>query len=95
MELTIAVGSNEYSAARPSCHPELLFEEVGSLYAVAMDGGVDLLLVGLPSLPQLFVGLTVFPASAECRQDCRRQEATVSACLEALIEIIWKPCSFA
>ena len=95
MELAVAVGANENGAALPSCHPKLLLEEVGSLYAVAMDGGVDLLLVGLPSLLQLFVGLTVFPASAECRQDCRRQEATVSACLEALIEIIWKPCSFA
>ena len=87
MELAIAVGANEYSAALPSCHPELLLEEVGSLYAVAMDRWVDLLLVGLPSLPQLFVGLTVFPACAERRQDCRRQEATVSACLEVLIII--------
>ena len=95
MELAIAVGANEYSAALPSCHPKLLLEEVGSLYAVAMDGGVDLLLVGLPSLLQLFVGLTVFPASAERWQDCRRQEATVSAGLEGLIEIIWKPCNFA
>ena len=50
MELAVAVGSNEYSAARPSCHSELLLEEVGSLDAVAMHGGVDLLLVGLPGL---------------------------------------------
>ena len=84
MELAVAVSANEHSAALPSCHPKLLLEEVGSLYAVAMDGGVDLLLVGLPSLLQLFVGLTVFPASAECRQDCRCQEATLSACLESI-----------
>ena len=69
MELAVAVGANENSAALPSCHPKLLLEEVGSLYAVAVDGGVDLLLVGLPGLLQLFVGLTVFPASAKCRQD--------------------------
>ena len=50
MELAIAVGSNEYGAALPGCHPELLLEEVGSLYAVAMDRRMDLLFVGLPSL---------------------------------------------
>ena len=71
MELAIAVGSNEYSATLPGCHSELFLEEVGSLYAIAMNGGVDLLFVGLPSLLQVFVGITVFPASAERGQDCR------------------------
>ena len=69
MELPIAVSADENSTALSSCHSELLLEEVGSLDAVAMHGGVDLLLVGLPGLLQLFVGLTVFPASAKCRQD--------------------------
>ena len=94
MELAIAVGSNEYSATLPGCHPELFLEEVGSLYAIAMDGGVDLLFVGLPSLLQVFVGLTVFPAGAERRQDSWCQEATISACLETLIEIIRKSHNF-
>ena len=50
MELTIAVSADENSTALSSCHSELLLEEVGSLDAVAMHGGVDLLLVGLPRL---------------------------------------------
>ena len=50
MELPIAVSADENSTALSSCHSELLLEEVGSLDAVAMHGGVDLLLVGLPRL---------------------------------------------
>ena len=50
MELPIAVSSDENGTALSSCHSELLLEEVGSLDAVAMHGGVDLLLVGLPRL---------------------------------------------
>ena len=89
MELPIAVSADENSTALSSCHSELLLEEVGSLDAVAMHGGVDLLLVGLPSLLQLLVGLTVLPASAERRQDCRGEETTVGACLEpALLEMV-------
>ena len=91
MELAIAVGANEDSAALPGRHPKLLLEEVGSLDAVAMDGGMDLLFVGLPSLLQLFVGFTVSPAGAERWQDSRRQEATISTCLEALMDMVWKP----
>ena len=66
MELAIAVRPNQDCAALPSCHTELLLEEVSSLDTVAVDGWVDLRFVGLPSLLQILVGLTVFSASAEC-----------------------------
>ena len=67
MELAIAVSADKNSTALSSCHSELLLEEVGSLDAVAMHGGVDLLLVGLPRLIIIIIIITMIIINIICQ----------------------------